>query len=124
MTGTDDLEVPEALTAQGDLLGVFPAIRLRGQKLELRAGESVIAYTDGVADYGPEPGSLLAQTLVGRPADIDAERLAGMLEDVARRRPGPHRNDVAIIALRFVGDEASPPRPVVLSSSGEERDRP
>ncbi len=108
---------PQTVSARGDLLGVLPTIRLHGQKLELRAGESLIAYTDGVADYGPEPGSLFEQTLVGRDRGAGAQQLVDLLEAVAEARPGPHRDDIAIIALQFVGDVAVAPAGSVAASA-------
>lgn len=92
--------------ARGDLLGILPTIRLRAAEVELRPGDSLVAYTDGVTDLGPELRRAPVQALQDRAAGADAEQLAQILIGLANDPPGRHPDDVAIIALRFMGQSA------------------
>jgi serine phosphatase RsbU (regulator of sigma subunit) len=94
---------PAAVPAGGDLLGVLPTIRLEPAELQLRPGDSLVAYTDGVTDQGPEIRLTPEQALRDHSAGADAEELAGVLEDVAHRPVGRHPDDIAIMAIRFLG---------------------
>src|SRR5579875_412079 len=95
---------PYPVAAHGDLLGVFAPIRLEPAELELQPGESLVVYTDGVTDQGAEarrsPDDVLRDQ-VGH----GAEQLASTLEKLAQRPVGRHRDDVAIMAIRFLGAE-------------------
>ena len=103
---------PHPLDAEGDLLGIMAEVRLRSTTASLRPGESLVAYTDGVFDQGPEVRPAPAQALGAGVAGATAEELAAALEAVALSQPGPHRDDIAILAVRFVGDpELVPPPP-------------
>ncbi len=105
--------------ADGDLLGILPTIRLRAAEVELRSGDSLVAYTDGVTDVGPEARRSPAEALEDRARDADPEQLARILIDLSRTPPGRHPDDVAIIALRFVGKSAGAPRVASASAVGE-----
>lgn len=105
---------PEPVQADGDLLGIWPAIRLRSAEVRLRPGDSLVLYTDGVTDQGPELRPPPREALRGRPAGANADQLAGILEHLARSGGGSHRDDIAILAVRFLGKElgevdAAPP---------------
>jgi CHASE3 domain sensor protein len=97
---------PVTVAAEGDLLGVMPSIRLHTAELRLGPGDSLVAYTDGVTDQGPETRRSPQQALGERRTGADAEQLAAILLDVARRPVGRHPDDVAILALRYLGPEA------------------
>ena len=102
---------PSPVSAHGDLLGVFPTIRLETAEIQLHSGESLVVHTDGVTDQGPETRVAPDQALrshVGR----GAEQLASALENLAQRPLGRHRDDVAIMALRFLGGEPGEPGPI------------
>lgn len=100
-----------AVATRGDLLGVFPRVRLLTTVLELKPGDSLVAYTDGVTDQGPELPVSPEQALRAQQG-THAEELASTLERLARRALSRHPDDVAIIALRFLGREAAlRPRP-------------
>lgn len=98
---------PRAVEAHGDLLGVFDTIRLSASTLELEPGEALVAYTDGVTDQGPGPRGTPEEALAGH-AGADAATLASALERLAQAHPGPHPDDIAIIALRFLGTGEQP----------------
>ncbi len=97
---------PRPVGARGDLLGVWSDVRLAPVELELERGDSLVAYTDGVTDQGPGPERLPARALGERPTGADAERLAGIVEDLAAN-PAGQRDDIAILALRFTGEQQS-----------------
>jgi len=110
--GDDDRARP--ILASGDLLGVWPAIQLRGAELTLQPGDGIVLYTDGITDQGPDAREPPASVLSRCAPRTSAGQLADALLDLARHGPGPQRDDVAIIALRFCG----------LESSGEARPTP
>lgn len=93
---------PEAVNAHGDLLGVFETIRLSAAVLELQTGDALVAYTDGVTDQGPGQRESPERALAGH-AGSDADTLVAALERLAQDPPGPHPDDIAILALRFLG---------------------
>lgn len=97
---------PATVPARGDLLGVISTIRLNTVELQLEPGDSLVAYTDGVTDQGPEVRSSPERALHQHAEGADAEQLAGILEDLARQPIGEYPDDIAILALRFLGDEA------------------
>ncbi len=98
---------PTPVGATGDLLGVWSEIRLHTAKLRLSPSDAVVLFTDGITETGPgeppEPDRLLAE----RPAGADAEQLASALEDRAIPSVGGPRDDIAIVALRFLGEDAT-----------------
>ena len=103
------------MAADGDLLGILPTIRLRTAEVELGPGDSLIAYTDGVTDVGPEARRSPAEALQDRATDADPEELARILIELSRNPPGRRPDDVAIIALRFVGPGAEARREAAAS---------
>lgn len=98
-----------AVPADGDLLGILPVIRLRPAEVELRFGDSLVAYTDGVTDLGPELRRSPVQALEERTPESDAEDLARILDDLAHQPAGRHPDDVAIVAVRFIGESGPLP---------------
>ncbi len=109
---------PAAMSVRGDLLGVMPAVRLEATVVQLRPGDGLVAYTDGVTDQGSEVRLSPEQALRERSPRAGAEELAGILEDLSRRPIGRHPDDIAIVALRFVGQEAEVATPAPVSSAG------
>jgi serine phosphatase RsbU (regulator of sigma subunit)/CHASE3 domain sensor protein len=97
--------------AFGDLLGVWRDIRLEEAELRLKPGEGLVLYTDGVTDNAPaRPPRLAAPGVARSPVEalrnLTGERSAGALADAlqheAERWSGVTRDDVAIVALRFL----------------------
>jgi phosphoserine phosphatase RsbU/P len=103
-----DAGEPSILSARGDLLGVWSAIRLDQVELRLDPGESLLLYTDGVSDRGPGAESSPQQALHTLPATASAGQLADTLAREAVRGAGARSDDVAIVALRFIPQ----PRPL------------
>jgi serine phosphatase RsbU (regulator of sigma subunit) len=93
---------PSGLAARGDLLGVWPEITLSACDVDLTHGDSIVLYTDGVSDPGPGSPRLPVQALGDRPPGASAEQLAGVLQTYACAPAGVQRDDIAILALRFV----------------------
>ena len=108
---------PGAVSVRGDLLGVFPSVRLQTVEIELGPGDSLVAYTDGVTDQGTElPVS--PERALREQAGTHAEALATALEQVAQRPPNRQPDDVAILVLRFIGGKAvvDPPLPAAATA--------
>ncbi len=114
---------PAPVAADGDLLGVMPAIRLRTVEVRLAAGDSLVAYTDGVTDQGPESRRSPEEALGARSPDATAEELVAILQEVAQHPAGRHPDDIAIIALRYLG-QVQPPAPESVRESPLEGARP
>jgi serine phosphatase RsbU (regulator of sigma subunit) len=96
-------QMPQEVRARGDLLGIFPTLRLHTAQVELGPGDALVAYTDGVTDKGPEVTVSPAEALQGS-LGSNAEAMASTLERLALT-PTAHADDIAIIALRFLGEQ-------------------
>jgi len=66
----------------------------------LRLRISLVVAGGAVLVAGPE--RMPADALRRRPSRADAEQLADALQTYAREPDGPQRDDIAIVALRFV----------------------
>lgn len=87
---------------------------LRGLPIDVRipaleAGESLVAYTDGVTDRGAEPSRSPEQVLRERDPRPGAQELAGAVEALGHEVPGRHPDDMAILVIRFLGHRVRPP---------------
>jgi serine phosphatase RsbU (regulator of sigma subunit) len=91
-----------SLPARGTLLGIWPDIRLEESEFALGHGDSIVLYTDGVSDTGPGPERPPAEALRSRPPGGTADQLADALQAHAREPGRPQRDDIAIVALRFM----------------------
>ncbi len=95
---------PSTLGACGDLLGIWPDVRLYEVEQRLGAGESLVLYTDGVTDQGPGSERSPARALRTRTHGASANAFADALEEEAEEWSGAPRDDVAIVALRYSPD--------------------
>jgi len=86
-----------------------PVVRLEAAEVQLQPGDSVVAYTDGVTDQGPAGRRSPQDALGDRASGADADQLARILMDLARQPSGEHPDDIAILALRFLGQSAAEP---------------
>jgi serine phosphatase RsbU (regulator of sigma subunit) len=93
----------EELGAPGTLLGLVAQPQLQDRSAELRGGDTLVLYTDGLTEAGapdrvwqPDELAAAARTTAGGPAAVTVERLVAAAVDSA-----PHvRDDVAVLALR------------------------
>jgi serine phosphatase RsbU (regulator of sigma subunit) len=96
----------------GTLLGAFPAVDWPEVPLEMRPGETLVAFTDGVTDTvgeGEERFGLsrLKEILADTPNESATgirERLVGCLEEF---QVGAQADDTAIVIMRFTGAQAT-----------------
>jgi PAS domain S-box-containing protein len=96
----------------GTLLGAFPTVDWPEVPFEMRPGETLVAFTDGVTDAvgeGEERFGLsrLKEILADTPnesAMVIRERLVAGLEEF---QVGAQADDTAIVIMRFTGAEAT-----------------
>jgi serine phosphatase RsbU (regulator of sigma subunit) len=94
----------EAADCLGSLLGVFPEPRLAKAPVELRPGDAVVFYTDGVTERLERTGRGGDSTLVALLWESDALSAAGIadriyVEAAAATQEKP-RDDIAIVVIR------------------------
>ncbi len=108
ITGDGVREVGE----HGPLLGAFPAARWQDSTLALKAGSTLLAYTDGITDarggdqerFGLERLRDTLAQLAERPAAEVIDELARRLEEF---QIGMHTDDTAAIAVHRRADGAA-----------------
>jgi serine phosphatase RsbU (regulator of sigma subunit)/anti-sigma regulatory factor (Ser/Thr protein kinase) len=112
----------EAIGAYGTLLGVVGDPKLSDATVELRAGDALVLYTDGLTDaYAPErivTQAELASALAacaGRSAPEITREVARTLLGAGEREP---RDDVALIVLRIPAATRTPENQIVVRLSG------
>jgi serine phosphatase RsbU (regulator of sigma subunit) len=88
---------------RGTLLGVYPDVALTEVAFELRGGEMLVLYTDGVTEARSVDGFYGAErlmTMVGSVEHPCAEAVAGaLLTDVETFQQGRLRDDIAILVI-------------------------
>jgi len=99
-----DGEVSE-VGGSGVLLGVWDEPVLAEETVELRPGERIVLYTDGVIEAGAPSNELslvgLKELLCGLPADGSAsDTVAAVQAAVEERAAGSSRDDVAMLVVR------------------------
>jgi PAS domain S-box-containing protein len=92
----------EVVGAPGTLLGVEPEVRIEDREVDLRPGDALVLYTDGVTEARrdrPLTPRALADALAPRHAD-GAGRLAHEVVRLAEAgAAGPLRDDLAVLAV-------------------------
>ena len=88
--------------AGGDLIGIWADPRLRTAEVRLEPGELLVAFTDGAADFSAEPLRGLEE-LLGDLRSKDAASAASAVEKHALEAVYSSRDDVAVVAIGFVG---------------------
>ncbi|HEY1689165.1 MAG TPA: SpoIIE family protein phosphatase [Solirubrobacteraceae bacterium] len=88
----------------GTLLGVIDPIEVSERFCELLPGETLLLYTDGVAEAGRSSGTLSEQGLIELCKTAPAQPLARLLASIEwaalERAAGARRDDIALLALR------------------------
>jgi hypothetical protein len=101
----DDESVEVLSRDTGMLLGVFPAVELTDQPVELHPGDALVLVTDGVLEardddgreFGDERLSALLATCAGRSAEGIARRIERSVLDHRGERAD---DDLAVVVLR------------------------
>jgi integral membrane sensor domain MASE1/anti-sigma regulatory factor (Ser/Thr protein kinase) len=97
-------EVEEVTGEGGMLLGIYPDPDLVDQRVDLQPGDSLILFTDGLAerrDPGDDPTGRI-RSLLRSSAGANADEIAARLGRVALSDNGRPDDDVAIVVLRRV----------------------
>jgi sigma-B regulation protein RsbU (phosphoserine phosphatase) len=94
---------PRLVGEPGDLLGVMEAPQASAAVLELRPGDRLLLYTDGVTDASGSHGRFEVERLVElleRLGDAGADEIVGTIDAaLGEFQVGPQRDDVALLAL-------------------------
>ncbi|HTR89143.1 MAG TPA: SpoIIE family protein phosphatase [Solirubrobacteraceae bacterium] len=97
-----------AVGETGTLLGALDPVEIVERELELRAGETLLLYTDGVPEAGRAEGALGEEGLRELCRGSGGIPLAELLERIERaalrRAAGRLRDDLAMLAIRGRGD--------------------
>jgi PAS domain S-box-containing protein len=93
----------------GPLLGAFESVRWHDHELQLQAGSTLVAYTDGITDARGEDGERfelqrLCDTLAALAERPAAELIDGLTGRLDEFQSGAHADDMAAIALRRLHD--------------------
>jgi PAS domain S-box-containing protein len=95
----------EAVGGPGHPLGIRAGARFHRTLAELHAGDTLVLYTDGLADVGPPEHTLDTDRLARLLARCAGRTPDAMLDELERlvaehRGAGRQRDDVALLALR------------------------
>ena len=99
----------------GTLLGMVEPVLTRPRACELRAGETLLLYTDGASEAGRSRGQRGGSGLVelsSRAVGLPLRDLLGAIQGVALEQgDGVLRDDLALLAIRRRGAARNPPPP-------------
>ena len=106
---------PAPVPARGDLVGIWPQVRLQTSEIDLARGDLIVAYSDGATDFAAGPIQPLEQFLLDADTST-AESVAAAIEGRALSgRPTP-RDDIAVVAVQFHGTATNDAVPTGLRS--------
>jgi sigma-B regulation protein RsbU (phosphoserine phosphatase) len=97
-------------TSSGRVLALMPAGPIESETIELRTGETLVLFTDGVseafnASQDPFGEERLLAHLQANPGRNAQETTLGILEAVRRHAAGARQSDdIAIVSIRCTGD--------------------
>jgi PAS domain S-box-containing protein len=102
----------EEIGEHGPLLGAFAKVGWREHELTLQAGETLVAYTDGVTDARSESGERfelrrLCETLAGLREASAQDLVEGLSRRLDAFQSGAHADDTAAVAVRYVPARSS-----------------
>ncbi len=88
----------------GTLLGVFDPLQINELEIELKPGQTLLLYTDGVLDAGRNKEPLGEQGLIELCREHHALALSELIEEIERealrRAEGTLRDDIALLGVR------------------------
>lgn len=95
----------EEVGQEGTVLGLLPNIDVNDKVVDLRPGEVMVLYTDGVTEARGPDGRLFGgwklRNLLGQCLGMTADEVAGRIEQtILEYQNGDPRDDIAILALR------------------------
>jgi serine phosphatase RsbU (regulator of sigma subunit) len=106
----------------GSLIGVFGEPQVHDDEITLGPGETLVLYTDGVAEARSPEGLVatgLLERVIGGATGRSAEELATAVEAAAlQHQGGTNRDDMALLVLR-VSNGATPDGEVAPSREGQ-----
>jgi sigma-B regulation protein RsbU (phosphoserine phosphatase) len=93
----------------GTLLGVIDPIRVQELELELKPGDTLLLYTDGVLEAGSRLGENGLLELCRDAGSLGLEDLLGKIQNAVLRGSDGHlRDDLTLLGLRMLGPRPSP----------------
>ncbi|MCH9022509.1 MAG: serine/threonine-protein phosphatase, partial [Planctomycetes bacterium] len=104
-------EQPYALDLAGDVLGVFDTVRCDFQSLDVKSGDRVFMYTDGLIEGYPDSQGKQGSRIFGakqfkeqvaiRSGDSLKETVDGVVDDLIERCAGKIDDDVVLMGIEF-----------------------
>jgi serine phosphatase RsbU (regulator of sigma subunit) len=91
---------PAPATARGDLVGIWPHIRLETSEVRLAPGDIIVAYTDGATDFSRDPVEPLELFLLNADTTSPIAVASAIEARAVAGRPTP-KDDIAIVAIQF-----------------------
>ena len=87
----------------GSLLGLFPDVTVHETSAELRKGDAIALFTDGVTELSvdaPEEGTRLLEATLGAAASEDAAAIVKTVERTLLDPRGELRDDAALVVAK------------------------
>jgi serine phosphatase RsbU (regulator of sigma subunit) len=104
---TENGEIEE-LRARGIILGVMESVEIEEERIELRGGDALVFYTDGITEAfnaaGEPFGIERLSAVLASNTEASAQELATAVEDALRRFTGaePQADDFTLVALKRI----------------------
>jgi sigma-B regulation protein RsbU (phosphoserine phosphatase) len=109
---------PAVVSGESSLVaGLMPGIEIHHHTVDLKPGDTLLLYTDGITEATDPQGEILGERrlieqLAGQPCQTAAETNASVLAAVQRHAAGaPQSDDLAVVTLQWC---AAPPASVPL----------
>jgi integral membrane sensor domain MASE1/anti-sigma regulatory factor (Ser/Thr protein kinase) len=113
----------ETVGSHGTLLGVLEHPKLNDATVELRAGDTLVLYTDGLTDAFAPERIVTHADLTTALAPLAGKSAPEIAREVARKLLGGNehepRDDIALLVLRIPAAARAPEKEVVVRLPGE-----